>query len=294
MNRLSIAAAVLALSAAQAHATIIAADLFDDASYSLGANIYPNGGTDIGYGNGYGPNDGSGFTSGWENGNDTSPRVAVAGLSYTGLATSGFGAASPAYIPATYSYNSTALRTFSNNTATSDLWMSFLIQSNGISTQNFSTYPNYGGIQIVGATGSVFVGVPGVQPTGTADYSLQNADVVSSTKAAASGQTDLLVVDISSNGNAYLYVDPTLGSPLGAPDATLATTLTPSGAGGLYWTDSWGWTYGDIRVGTSFADVSPAPAPSVPEPASWVVMLVGFACLGGALRMRRGGLRAAI
>ncbi len=129
--------------------------------------------------------------------------------------------------------------------------------------------------------------MPGVQPTSTADYSLQTGSGVDESGTAATpGATVLIVVDISDDGEAYLYVDPTVGQALGAPDATIAAPFTPSAATELYWSDSWGWTYGDLRVGTTLADVTPAPAPG-PEPAAWTMILVGFAGLGASLRRRR-------
>jgi len=288
-KRLAMAFAAIALCALPARATVIATDLFDDPSYSLGGNIYPGSNQDIGYGAGIGPNDGTGFTSGWSNPYYTATRTVVPGLTFPGLATSGFGAASPAYVACTYCVNSTAVRVFSDNTATTDLWVSFLIQPNGIAPQDFSAYPNYGGMAIQDAASDfVYVGVPGLQPNSTANYSLQTgAGAAQSDRAAVSGETTLLVADIRDNGQAYLYVDPTAGLPLFGPQATISTVITPSDATELYWSDSWGWTYGDIRVGTTLADVMPIGAP-VPEPAAWTLMLAGFAALGVALRARRG------
>jgi hypothetical protein len=287
LKRFAIAFALVALSAVQAHATLIASDLFNDPSYSLGGNIYPNSNQDIGYGYGVGPNDGTGFTAGWSNPFYTAVRTVVPGLSYAGLATSGFGAASPAYVSCNECVNSTAIRTFADNTATTDLWVSFLIKQNGITPAEFAVNANYGGMAIEDAAGDdVYEGVPGLNPDGTADYSLQTANGANqSSVAAVSGATTLLVMDIRDNGQAYLWVDPTVGQALGAADATIATVITPSDATELYWSDSWGWTYGDIRVGTTLADVTPAGAPA-PEPAAWALMLVGFAALGGALRRR--------
>jgi hypothetical protein len=69
---------------------------------------------------------------------------------------------------------------------------------------------------------------------------------------------------------------------LGAPDATIAAPFAPSAA--TYWSDSRGWTHGDLRVGTTLADVTPA---AVPEPASWVLFLAGFGSLGISIRSRR-------
>jgi hypothetical protein len=293
LKRFFMTFALVALTAAQAHATLIASDLFNDPSYSLGGNIYPDSNQDIGYGAGIGPNDGTGFTTGWSNPFYTAVRTAAPGLSYAGLTTSGFGAASPAYVSCHECVNSTAIRTFSGNTATTDLWVSFLIKQNGITPQEFAVNANYGGIAIKDAANDfVYEGVPGLSPNGTADYSLQTAAGASqSSVAAVSGATTLLVMDIRDNGQADLWVDPAVGQALGAADATIATVIAPSDATELYWSDSWGWTYGDIRVGTTYADVTPA-AP-VPEPAAWTLMLVGFAGLGGVLRARGKIPRAA-
>jgi hypothetical protein len=287
MKLFSVAVAAVALCSFQAKATVIASDLFNDPSYSLGADIYPDSNQDVGYGAGYGPNDGSGFTSGWENPYYTAPRTVVSGLSYAGLATSHFSAASPAYVACVYCVNSTAIRAFSDNTATTDLWVSFLIRDTDITAEDFSTYPAYGGMAIEDASNDfVYVGVPGVQPTPTADYSLQTgADVEESSAAASPGSTVLLVADISDDGEVYLYVDPTVGQPLGAPDATIVAPFSPSGATYLYWSDGWGWTYGDLRVGTTLADVTPAPSPA-PEPATWAMMLTGLSAAGLRLRAR--------
>ncbi len=277
------AVVAVALGAVPARATVIASDFFNDGSYSLGGAIYPDSNQDIGHGYGVGPNEGTGFTSGWVNPYYTSPRVVAAPLSYPGLATFGHGAASPAYDPCVYCVNSTAVRAFSDNTATTDFWVSFLVQDKGVTAQDFAAYPAYGGFAIEDAGGRfLYAGVPGVQPISTADYSLQTVgDVEQSATAAAPGTTALLVVDIRDDGTARLYVDPTVGQALGAPAATIAAPFTPSAATELYWSDSWGWTYGDIRVGTTLADVTPAP---VPEPAAWLVMLVGVGGLGARLR----------
>jgi hypothetical protein len=287
MKRLAVAMAAFVLGAGPADAAVIATDFFNDPSYSLGGNIYPDSDQNIGYGYGVGPNEGTGFSTGWQNPFYTSPRVVASPLSYPGLATFGYGAAGPAYVACVYCANSTAIRTFSDNAATTDLWVSFLIEDDDVTADDFTAYPAYGGLAVEDAVGDdIYTGVPGVQPISTADYSLQtNNDVDESATAAAPGTTVLLVVDISDDGKAYLYVDPTVGQALGAPAATIAAPFTPSAATELYWSDSWGWTYGDVRVGTTLADVTPAPAP-VPEPPAWATLLVGAAGLGARLRRR--------
>jgi hypothetical protein len=232
-----------------APAAEIACDAFNARSYAIGSDVYPAGLI--------GPNDGLDWTSGWQgsSGNNiTSPRTIAAGLSYPGLAARGYAAASPPYVgPGT---NSTAVRGFTS-TATTVLWFSFLIQLNSAAVMaDGNSAGNYGGIALEDASGShfLYVGVPG----GATGYSLQtNAAIAPHGSAApAVGRTDLLVMRMDAYNGASLWVDPPLGQALGAPDAVIAVPLPASDYVALYWSDSWGWSYGDIRVGTTLASVT--------------------------------------
>jgi hypothetical protein len=233
-----------------ATAADIACDSFNAPSYAIGSDVYPAGGT--------GPTDGFGWTSGWQGSsgqNITAPRTIAAALSYPGLATTGYAAASPSYVGA--GTNSTAVRGFTN-TATKVLWFSFLIQLNSDAVlANGNSAGNYGGIALEDASGShfLYVGIPG----GATGYSLQtNAEIAPHGSATPSvGKTDLLVMRIGGEQRAALWVDPTLGQPLGTPDAVIKLPLPATDYVSLYWSDSWGWTYGDLRVGPSLASVTP-------------------------------------
>jgi hypothetical protein len=273
-------AGAVALMSGSAEAALIAYDGFASSDYTLGDPVYPAGGM--------GPNSGTGWTDGWQGssgGNTTAPRYVASGLSYSGLASSGYAAASLSY---QLGGQSTAERNFTN-TATSDLWFSFLIQLNS-STELASGNPNqnYGGIALEDPSFSkyIYVGVGG----GATNYGLQTmaAGIVSSTTAPTVGQTELLLVHVDSSDTASLWIDPTLGgAPLGTPDVTVTSPFAPSGFGGLYWSDTWGWTYDELRIGTTLADVTPASAP-VPEPPTWTI-LAGAALLAGWLRARGRG-----
>jgi hypothetical protein len=277
-----VAAGVVFMSGS-AEAALIAYEGFASSSYTLGDLVYPAGGM--------GPNSGTGWTDGWQGSsgfNTTSPRYVAAGLSYPGLASSGYAAAS---LPYQLGGQSTALRGFAN-TATSDLWFSFLIELNSATElANGNSAQSYGGIALDDASFSKFlyVGVGG----GATKYGLQTAaaGIVSGSTAPTVGQTELLLVHVDSSDTASLWVDPTLdGAPLGAPDVTVASPFAPSEFGGLYWSDTWGWTYDELRIGTTLADVTPSPA-AVPEPATWT-MLAGAAVVAGGLRARsRDGRR---
>jgi hypothetical protein len=101
-------------------------------------------------------------------------------------------------------------------------------------------------------------------------------------------------------------------------------TLDPGTAGGLpYWmghfrlvnvddtaissnqlplnTNLSDWPFAEVRLYTTYVDIighvdslalSATPTLTVPEPATWAIMLLGFGALGGALRNRRGQLVA--
>jgi|GEM_PF-5562032 hypothetical protein len=237
--------------AGAARATQFACDTFADPGYMIGGDAYPAGGT--------GPNDGLGWASGWQGSsgfNITAPRTIVAGLSYPGLATTRFAAASPPYVGA--GTNSTAVRAFTR-TPKKVLWFSFLIQLNsGEVMAHANSAGNYGGIALEDASGShfLYVGVPG----GATGYSLQtNAAIAPHHRVApAVGRTDLLLMRIDAGRTASLWVDPNLKQALGEPDSIIALPLPASSYVALYWSDSWGWTYGDLRVGNTLASVTPS------------------------------------
>jgi len=256
MNRLSrgaLACGVWLATSGAAMAGDIACDTFNAPSYTIGADVYPAGGT--------GPVDGFGWTSGWQGSsgfNITAPRSIVAGLSYPGLATTTYAAASPAYVGA--GTNSTAVRGFTN-TASQELWFSFLIQLNSAEVMaDGNSAGNYGGIALEDASGSnfLYVGVPG----GATGYSLQTNAAIAPPGSAtpAAGRTDLLVMHINAKQKASLWVNPALGQKLGPPDAVITVPLAAPAYVSLYWSDSWGWTYGDVRVGPNLSSVTPPRA----------------------------------
>jgi hypothetical protein len=93
----------------------------------------------------------------------------------------------------------------------------------------------------------------------------------------------LLVVEFNGITNtASLFVNPTSlgGAAPATPDATLNLTGREFSFNEVRIAAGYGQTMDvdEFRLGTSFADVTPATA--VPEPATWTMMLLGFAGLG--------------
>jgi hypothetical protein len=100
------------------------------------------------------------------------------------------------------------------------------------------------------------------------------------------------------SGTPYVLFQAANGTPLFSVDATdgngrpVAASFTP----GTYSVDYTigGTSYTDVPfVITGSGSLSVGTGPGAPEPASWALMLAGFAGLGGVLRARRGAALAA-
>jgi hypothetical protein len=115
------------------------------------------------------------------------------------------------------------------------------------------------------------------------------------------GSTHFLVADFvsGSSDTSSLWIDPTLGQS-SAPATLLTETGLQNGGFGDNAVDSFalasnlglptaGLTVDEVRVGTTFADVTPAGI--VPEPSS-LVTLLGAGAIGIAIAVRRGFRRA--
>ena len=113
---------------------------------------------------------------------------------------------------------------------------------------------------------------------------------------AQAGETVFLVLRaefLAGKDVLALFVNPLLAAaePLLA-DAELSNiNLAP--ADYLYINNSGGWTIDEIRVGSSFADVAPVQARSVPEPATLALVLLALSAMTFA-RLRQGRLPPAL
>jgi hypothetical protein len=73
------------------------------------------------------------------------------------------------------------------------------------------------------------------------------------------------------------FVVPTFGPATAAGPLFFPPLLFPGGGGG-----------GDVtNIFNNPPAAGPSPVPGVPEPASWIMMIIGFGLTGGVLRRRR-------
>jgi hypothetical protein len=237
-----------------------------------------------------GKNGGTGWGGPWS---DTccagSTRTTASGLSFGALAVTPGAATTPAGPPPppeTISIHSRAFGT-SFGADNTTLFFSFLLRPDA----NFGFYA---GINL-GHTGSdFFVGKSGFIPgttTPVANYSLEGGGMIAqSSVAAVAGTTVLLVMRAQFHDGIAdlldLYVNPTPGGALpAASDATLALPDVGS-LDFLFINNASGWTTDEIRLGDTFASVSPTAVPIAP---SQLLFLGG---LGLIVLARRRSVRA--
>ncbi len=220
---------------------------------------------------------GAGFTGKWTPWSSGNGDTVLAGsLSEGGLATSANSLSVTGY-PPVYGTLATAI---SAATATAPVWASFLYNPGA------GTY--YGGFTLnlndTNNQGLAF-GVNDNPSTHNQQFTVLTGSVSAVAAAApAVNNTYLLVMEdvaTASGGTLNLYVNPTVGalSAPAAPDATVnytkaignITSLT------LYGLSSSPVKIDEIRIGNTYADVTPAAA-AAPEPAS--LALLGAGALG--------------
>lgn len=162
--------------------------------------------------------------------------------------------------------------------------ISGLTMNNSPTSGNGWVFPS-GAYMKVGSGMSVLaqgVGITGPSNYGTSPLSLVNADIntgaiVGINMQAAPAQTRFIFVPQG-------YVS---GANLGMSTSTY-NNKTLSGLG-LTAGNSYTWTW----AADSFTINVLSTAPGVPEPATWLMMIAGFAAMGAALRHRRNPLVAA-
>ena len=255
---------VLAASDQRAFGQVIAYEGFN---YAAGGNLHTlNGGT--GWANAWvEPNFGTGSL------NDNVPETIQAGsLSFGGLVTSG----NRVFTGGRFSYDIRNLGTALGAAGTTR-YASFLLRRDVVGPDPLSNGPDYGGVVFgdENSPNSLFVGKPG--GGNLLNYALENgvgAGQISSTQPEVLGATALLVVRFdftATNDTVRLYVNPAGGAEPAVADAIKSDLNLSTFVGVSISTGAAArWSVDEIRVGITFADVTP-----VPEPGSMGFILIG-------------------
>ena len=132
-------------------------------------------------------------------------------------------------------------------------------------------YGFYGGINI----GNLFIGRSGNQSFYGLEGPVNNINL--STSPVVEGQTVLLVLEAQfqpGDDNLSLFVNPTPGQSQPALPDVVKTDLDVGTVTDLILNNYGGYTYDEIRIGSTFASVTPTP-----EPASGVALGTALLCL---------------
>lgn len=224
---------------------------------------------------------------------------AVAGLTYSGLQTSANAMQAPSGFGArTYVYRNMttdpflSLRqggvaaNFGNDGDT--LWLSFLMNTSAVGDGIRSS------MRISDGSTDIAIGVNSVAVSGSSSDkftmdlgSLGVATGSNTSSVAAAADTTYLVVGsiaFQSGGDAMdWWINPTIGGTLGTADISLTTTSSMGGINNFNSrVDGATAVFDEIRMGTSFADVTP-----VPEPGAYALLAGVFGLALVTLRRRR-------
>ncbi len=221
-------------------------------------------------------NGGTGWAGGWGTPGGLDATTVGGSLTSAGLVVSG-GAVSTAGSQAPNQGSSVAtwnrLLGTTQGTDNTTVYFSFLMQPN-------AGFGFYGGLNL----SSVFVGLSGNQSF----YGLEGPgnDVSLSSVPVVAGQTVLFVLRVDfrpGNDTLSLYLNPLAGQPEPGVAALVKTNLNLGTVSSVTMNNYGGFTTDEIRIGSSFADVTPSAG--VPEPAcGWAVLLAAIVIVGARAR----------
>jgi hypothetical protein len=219
-----------------------------------------------------GQNGGSGWSTSWSTPGGLDATIAASSLTFGGLAISNGAVSTAGFQP---SNQGSSVATWIRNLTTpvgadnTTVYLSFLFRPD-------AGFGFYGGLNF----GNLFVGRSGNQT----DYGLEGPvnDLSLSSTSVVQGQTVFFVLRASflpGNDILSLYMNPTPGQPEPSTPDAVKTDLDVGTVTGLTINNYGGFTTDEIRIGTTFAEVTPL-AP-VPEPAfGWTTGLIAaFAAL---------------
>lgn len=216
-------------------------------------------------------NGGSGFSGGWTATSGTST-VSGAGLSYGAMSVTGNRATTPVQ---NTSFSRSLLTPLGSTTST--YYFSFILRP------DYTYNGNNAEFGLTGSSANLYVGKPS-----TGNY--YGMDTVSSGSGGSqnltstpytSGTAVLMVLraDFVSGGadTFRLYINPNLTAEPGSADAT-KTGYDVGTVSGIQFTGNLGFSFDELRIGTSYADV----AITVPESDTWVagIAVVGVTAAG--------------
>lgn len=227
-----------------------------------------------------GANGGSGFGSAWLNGlfnGGAQQGVQSGSLGYAGMPNGGNHTTQGGQAGYWGVYRQLGSNFGADGTT---LYASFLVRGTA------DTVPaDFFGMYLHGSSQDLFVGKPGGGATGQWVLEQRGGNAQAASGQAVGTDTTLLVVkmDFGASADAIsLYVNPTWGGA--EPIANVTTNLMNLGSiSGLGLFGSHAYAIDEIRLGHRFADVAGG---TVPEPASWLLMIPGLMATLG-LRRRR-------
>jgi hypothetical protein len=198
-----------------------------------------------------GENGGSGWGAPWDSSRSALGVNVTQGLAFKNLISSPGSVTSDPALPGSVAFYTRQLSaTYGADNTT--LYMSVLLRPN-------AGFGFYGGINLDG----IFIGKSGTTNT----YGIEDANnnISSTSVTPVVGTTVFLVLRANfqpGNDRFSLYVDPTPGGPEPVVPDAVKTNYDLPPANNIFINNAGGWTTDEIRLGSTFASVAPAPEPA--------------------------------